>query len=271
MVGELPEDFLRVPTSAQQQQVIADERVAQILQAQQAAGVIGGVPTNIAGRLTISIVQAKLTKNYGLTKMDPYCRIRLGHSVFETPTAYNGAKNPRWGKDVNIYLPTGVDCMYLEIFDERAFAMDDRIAWSYITIPQAVLNGETVDEWYALSGKQGDEKEGLINIVLSLSPVESLPQSRLMYSQPLYMQTVPTMYYPQMTTVGGVPIYPAQQPVPQPQQQQQPQRPMYTEEDLQQVKELFPNMEDEVIKSVLEANRGNKDATINSLLQMNSD
>ncbi|KAJ8315868.1 hypothetical protein KUTeg_008018 [Tegillarca granosa] len=245
MVGELPEDFLRVPTSAQQQQVIADERVAQILQAQQAAGVIGGVPTNIAGRLTISIVQAKLTKNYGLTKMDPYCRIRLGHSVFETPTAYNGAKNPRWGKDVNIYLPTGVDCMYLEIFDERAFAMDDRIAWSYITIPQAVLNGET--------------------------PVESLPQSRLMYSQPLYMQTVPTMYYPQMTTVGGVPIYPAQQPVPQPQQQQQPQRPMYTEEDLQQVKELFPNMEDEVIKSVLEANRGNKDATINSLLQMNSD
>lgn len=268
MIGELPGDFLRVSYN-QQQQMISDERIAQILQAQQQAGFMHPVPANIQGRLSLSVVQAKLAKNYGITKMDPYVRIRIGHSVIETPTAYNGAKNPRWNKDINLYLPHGVESMYLEIFDERQFTMDDRIAWAYISIPQSVLNGDTMNEWFPLSGRQGDEKEGMINLVMSLSEVQQpVSQPTVLYQQPM-------VYYPQ--PVGGFPI--AVQPVPagmptyppQTVGSPQTQRPLFTEDDLKQVKDMFPNMEDEVVRSVLEANRGNKDATINSLLQMNSD
>lgn len=57
------------------------------------------------------------------------------------------------------------ECIYVQ----RSFTMDDRVAWTHVTIPERAMNGETVDDWYPLSGKLGDEKEGTINLVLSFA------------------------------------------------------------------------------------------------------
>ena len=56
MVGELPEDFLRVPVDANQAQVMADERVARLVQVQQQGGFVA-IPANTVGRLTITLAQ----------------------------------------------------------------------------------------------------------------------------------------------------------------------------------------------------------------------
>ncbi len=52
---------------------------------------------------------------------------------------------------------------------------------------------------------------------------------------------------------------------------QQVQPLVISEEDVKQVQEMFPNIEIDVIKAIMETQRGNKDRTINSLLQMTSE
>ncbi|XP_065159862.1 toll-interacting protein-like [Atheta coriaria] len=247
-LGDLPDDFLRITASIQQQQEAADRQTALALQQQFVSSQT--LTPNIVGRLGITVAQAKLAKNYGMTRMDPYVRLRVGHFVHETHTDSNGGKTPRWNKIMQCLLPQGVNTVSLEIYDERSFTMDELIAWTQIQLPPQVLKGETHEDWYPLTGKQGEDAEGMINLVFSF-----MPQAQsYAYPQPVMM----------VPSVGAgatpMPVYPAG-PVHQP-------VPVLSENELKMIEEMFPAIDKEVIKSVFEANQGNKDGTINSLLQM---
>ncbi|XP_050302998.1 toll-interacting protein-like [Anthonomus grandis grandis] len=254
LLGPLPDDFLRINISPQEQQEAADRQTALALQQQYTVG-MGHVP-NPAGRLSITIVQAKLAKNYGMTRMDPYCRIRVGHNIYETPTDSNGGKNPRWNKVIYCLIPQGINTMNIEIFDERSFTMDELIAWTQISIPQKVLAGETHEDWYALSGKQGEGVEGMINLVLSYNASGYQPAS------------YPVMIVPRVDSTGVKPlqVYAAPPHAGEPQPS-----PQTNQAGLVLIEEMFPNIDKEVVKTVFEANRGNKDKTIHSLLQMSGE
>lgn len=66
---------------------------------------------------------------------------------------------------------------------------------------------------------------------------------------------MPMLQQPQQVQ-QPLPVQPPPQPVP------------LTDEDISNLMEMFPNVDKEVIKSIGEANNGDKNATINSLLQL---
>ncbi|XP_056134482.1 toll-interacting protein isoform X2 [Lampris incognitus] len=197
-IGELPQDFLRITPTHQQQQVQLDAQAARQLQYGSSMGTVG--------RLSITVVQ-------------------------------------------------------------RAFSMDDRIAWTHVTIPEGLREGRVVDEWFSLSGRQGDDKEGMINLVMSFASVPAGMMAQPVVLMPsVYQQGVgyvpitgmPAVYNQAMVPMGVPGTVPAGGS----------QGPVCTEEDLKALQDMFPNVDREVVRTVLEAQQGNKDAAINSLLQM---
>lgn len=118
---------------------------------------------------------------------------------------------------------------------------------------------------YPLSGKTGDQKEGMIDLVLSFTTASNISARPVQHQQPV-------VFVPNVSG-RALPVY--IQPQPQLPQQQQPMiqqapppaQPL-SEEDVIGLMEIFPSVDKDVIKSIGEANRGNKEATINSLLQL---
>merc|ERR1719367_2101626 len=129
-------------------------------------------PPNSIGRLTVTVAEAKLARNYGIARMDPYCRLRVGHCVYETPTCPNGSTQPKWNKTFACYLLKGVKLIDVEIYDECTFQSDSMVAHATFGIPEEVITkGMVVDEWWPLSGQEGHDKEGMLHIILSLQPL----------------------------------------------------------------------------------------------------
>jgi len=275
VVGPLPDSFLRIPGTEVREVSEAggdnedrDRELALQLQRQlaiehrQQMGGAAGLgpgpgPQNVIGRLTVTIVEARLNKNYGVTRMDPYARLRIGHNVYETPTCQNGAKEPKWNKTVNCFLVAGTKSLDIEIYDECTFSTDSLIAHTSIPFTEKLMSRqEMVDDWWPLSGQEGQEREGMVHLILSVQKVApgAVPQQK-----PLGVAPSPT---------GGKHVTYDTAYIPQQQQVKEP--PKLEEGDLEEFSKMFPEIEKSVIEAVFVESGGSKEATVNALLELGS-
>ena len=262
VTGPLPESFLRIPgreeESGEEQR---DRQMALQLQrelameARPAAAPHTQLRQNVTGRMTVTVVEARLNKNYGVTRMDPYARLRIGHNVYETPTCQNGAKEPKWNKTVNCFVIAGTKSLDIEIYDECTFSTDSLIAHTTIPLTDSLLGAEIVDDWWPLSGQEGEEREGLVHLILSY---QTLPAGGAPVP-PAEGGVAPSVS-------GGKPLAYSTSLLPQ----QPPPPPTLAPDDLDEFSKMFPEIEKSVIEAVFVESRGSKEATVNALLQLGS-
>lgn len=272
-LGQMPDDFLRIPPNSYPQ----DYSVAT-----QPRPVINSRDIPLVDMIDISVVEAQLVKNYGLLKMDLYCKIRVGHMVCETQTCLNGAKNPKWDGVYQFSLKPGIDSFHLEIYDEKQFSLDEKIAWLHEPIPTEIFQGITVEKWFPLSGRSGNAKEGSILLVLSHKrlPMRASNFGRASISNPgagpmvgVFVPNanqVPLVSGPTVLPVDSQAMGLSQQgrnntPIDQPGTLEM--RPA-SEQDVNQLHEMFPSIDKAVIKAILENNSNDKEAAIGALLAL---
>ena len=236
------DDFLCCPKGSLQME--QDLLLAHSMMAEQA----NGIHAQIANKeiLQVKIDRAELVKNYGFTKMDPYCKLKIGGRVYETPTCYGASTKPIWNREFRCPIDENVKSFLIEIMDENQFYSDSRIAYTNVKITQDVFSCESPKTFaLPLSGEQGQEKEGTLFIQVNVFRFQSmLPASAS---------------NPESSAVNGISKNisdtPAEAVIHVP-----------TEEEMKMLSEMFPSVETEAIKSVIRANDGNMERSINSLL-----
>ena len=267
VVLSIDDDFLRF--TSVDSQVEQDSILAQSLMAEQTRRVLEVPSPDFKQLIQIKIDRADLVKNYGFTKMDPYCKITIGSTVLETPTCYGASTKPVWNKVLRCPFMPNVNRFTVEIMDENQFYADSRVAYCTVSLSGEMVNSaEPHTLTLPLSGQQGEGKEGVLYFQVQVHNVEALA-SRIIadagfvdpersISPHLDDNPIPEqvesaeLVVPNENSITNEPYVPSK-------------------EEINQLLEMFPTVEEAVIKSILEANEGNLMESINSMLTISVD
>ena len=107
--------------------------------------------SDISGNLKLTVVEAHLTHNTDVNKMDPYVVIQVREQEFKTKVKQEAGKEPKWNESFNIDVKYIGDDMTVKVMDDD-IGKDDSIGVAKIKLSSFCVNGG-FDEWYEISFK----------------------------------------------------------------------------------------------------------------------
>eukprot|EP00056_Hartaetosiga_gracilis_P008900 m.127687 g.127687 ORF g.127687 m.127687 type:complete len:256 (-) comp13014_c5_seq4:2659-3426(-) len=234
----------------------------------------------------VHVFKARLVKNYGLMKMDPYVRLFLGPNSGQTPISEKGGKEPRWNSRLDLPFPRESKMLEVEVYDSRTLG-DKKIAWMDLDVSTPNYLSQPEEKWYHLSGAHGD-KEGIILLSIHVLTV-ALPQMPIvpplvrclcfvfvLFCCILFFILCVTDFFfklmqgllPYQPMMFPPPMQQMQPPQMRQQQQQPPPQPQLNPQHVQQLKEMFPDLDNGVIETVLLSSGNDFNKALTSLLEM---
>jgi len=120
------------------------------------------------GTVVFRPLEAKFNEdNNWVMKMNPYCKIKVGHHTGKSSVSHHGGKNPQWTDAISLDRKHGEQFAKLKMKDKDRISRDDRIGEAKIPLDVALAKG-TSDQWFNLYHK--DKVVGEIHIAIDFHP-----------------------------------------------------------------------------------------------------
>ena len=152
---------------------------------------------------------------------------------------------------------------------------DEKIADGSFHIPEEMLQfsenerEKTLEAVIPLSGKQGQEREGVLTMVFTFRDIniaDTIQNRRApMFIPSSHRANYAGRFLPYTSVQPIVPPYPTQTYI-----TSQNEIPTFRQEDFNLLQEMFPKIQGDIIRTTLLSNHGNVDATTTALLELNS-
>jgi len=119
------------------------------------------------GTVTFRPLEARFNHDKDfLTKMDPYCKFKLGFHRGKSSVAKRQGKNPIWN-DVITLKSKGQEFAKVKCKDRDRLSLNDRLGKAHIPLGSVYATGKT-SQWYPL--QKGDKVTGEILVEIEFHP-----------------------------------------------------------------------------------------------------